>query len=98
MTARRSLIAVVLTASAAAALAQDAPRNEASVAFAAGSLRAALTDLAGAFEAQSSQALRFSFGASGLLNERIESGERAASSSSPRPTRPMRSGRGCSPP
>ena len=46
--------------------------------FAAGSLRAALTDVARAFEtAEPSAHVRFTFGASGLLKDRIVAGERA---------------------
>lgn len=44
---------------------------------AAGSLRAALTEVAQAFEAQTGVAVKPVFGASGLLRERIEAGETA---------------------
>ena len=46
--------------------------------FAAGSLKAAMGDLAKAFQAQNTQAtIKTEFGASGLLRERIEKGEAA---------------------
>ncbi|HZT56119.1 MAG TPA: molybdate ABC transporter substrate-binding protein [Burkholderiaceae bacterium] len=46
--------------------------------FAAGSLRAALTDIAKAFEAaEPGTTVRLTFGASGLLKERLAGGERA---------------------
>ena len=45
--------------------------------YAAGSLRAALTELAEAFEASGGAKVEATFGPSGLLRERIEKGERA---------------------
>jgi molybdate transport system substrate-binding protein len=46
--------------------------------YAAGSLRAALTDIAGAFEAaEPGRRVRLNFGASGLLKDRLVAGERA---------------------
>ena len=45
--------------------------------YAAGSLRDALTDVARQFEAQTGQTVVLTFGASGLLRERIEKGEAA---------------------
>lgn len=45
--------------------------------FAAGSLREALTEIAQAHEARTGQRVSLSFGASGLLRERIEKGEAA---------------------
>jgi molybdate transport system substrate-binding protein len=45
--------------------------------FAAGSLRPAFTQIAKDFEAQSGQKVQLTFGASGLLRERIEKGEAA---------------------
>ena len=45
--------------------------------YAAGSLRAAMTDLARAFEQQGGAPVRLTFGASGLLKDRIEAGEPA---------------------
>ena len=45
--------------------------------YAAGSLREAMTDIAQQFEAQSGRKVVLTFGASGLLRERIEKGEPA---------------------
>jgi molybdate transport system substrate-binding protein len=45
--------------------------------YAAGSLRTAFTQIAKDFEAQGSQKVQLTFGASGLLRERIEKGEGA---------------------
>ena len=45
--------------------------------YAAGSLRAALTDVARAFEAKNGVKVEAEFAASGLLRERIEKGEKA---------------------
>ena len=45
--------------------------------YAAGSLRDALTEVTGQFEAQTGQAVGLTFGASGLLRARIEKGEAA---------------------
>ena len=45
--------------------------------FAAGSLRSAVTDVAQAFERSSGHKVILTFGASGLLRDRIRSGERA---------------------
>jgi len=45
--------------------------------FAAGSLRGAMTELAQAFEKERGTSVHFSFGASGLLKDRIAVGERA---------------------
>ena len=47
------------------------------VVFSAGSLRAPLTDIAAAFESQTGNKTRLTFGASGLLRDRIGSGEHA---------------------
>jgi ABC-type molybdate transport system substrate-binding protein len=64
-----------LTAGGPAAQAQAGPEVRV---FAAGSLRAALTQVAQAFEsAEPGAHVRFTFGASGLLKDRIASGERA---------------------
>ncbi len=72
---RRGL-AIVATATSAAAMAQAAA-TEVSV-FAAGSLRAALTEAGKAYEAlQPGVRLRFTFGASGLLKDRLLAGEAA---------------------
>lgn len=45
--------------------------------YAAGSLRGALTAIAGEYQARSGQKIAFTFGPSGLLRERIEKGEPA---------------------
>ncbi|NVO04804.1 MAG: molybdate ABC transporter substrate-binding protein [Rhodoferax sp.] len=45
--------------------------------FAAGSLRQALTEIADSYQARTGQPLALTFGASGLLRERIEKGEQA---------------------
>lgn len=57
---------------ATAAQAQDAP-----AVYAAGSLREAFTEAAGLWEAGGGQRVALTFGASGLLRERIEKGEPA---------------------
>jgi molybdate transport system substrate-binding protein len=65
--------------------------------YAAGSLRAAMTDIARAFTAQYRAPVETTFGPSGLLRERIESGEKAdvfASADMQHPTLLMRAGRG----
>lgn len=67
--------AIVLLGAGATATAQTA-RDDLSV-FAAGSLRAALTDLARAFERESPARVTLTFGPSGLLKDRIEAGEPA---------------------
>lgn len=70
------LMAVLATATGVAAMAQ-AVSTEVSV-FAAGSLRAALTEAGKAYEAQQPGVrLRFTFGASGLLKDRLLAGEGA---------------------
>src|SRR5215510_2738014 len=72
---RRALAALALFGAlltAGTASAQDAVRV-----YAAGSLRAVLTAVAERFTAQYSIAVRFEFGASGLLRERLERGEGA---------------------
>ena len=72
--ARSGLALVICLAAALPALAQTAPR-ELRV-HAAGSLRAALTDAAAAFDAtQPGLKTRLSFGASGLLKDRLAAGE-----------------------
>jgi ABC-type molybdate transport system substrate-binding protein len=62
---------------AALAASPAAMSKEAVTVHAAGSLRAALTELAQAFEAQTKQPVQFSFGASGLLKDRLLTGERS---------------------
>lgn len=75
MTMIRALIAAMTLATplAPAALAQT-PADAVSV-YAAGSLRAAMTDLADAYQRSTGHAVRLTFGASGLLKARIEAGE-----------------------
>lgn len=68
-------VMIVLLGSTAAAMAQTA-RDDLAV-YAAGSLRAAMTDLGRAFERESPTAVKLTFGASGLLKDRIEGGEPA---------------------
>jgi molybdate transport system substrate-binding protein len=68
---RALLLAVAMVVSTAAS-AQESVRV-----FAAGSLRAAMTELARAFTASGGPAVTTTFGASGLLRERIEKGEGA---------------------
>ena len=63
--------------------------------YAAGSLRSALTEIAKDFEARTGQRVELTFGASGLLRERIEKGEDAqvfASADTEHPLRLARQG------
>jgi ABC-type molybdate transport system substrate-binding protein len=70
------ILALAASTAGTAAMAQTAT-TEVSV-FAAGSLRAALTDAGKAYEArQPGVRLRFTFGASGLLKDRLAAGEAA---------------------
>lgn len=70
---RRALLAAALTLSVAAAAQEPAVKV-----LAAGSLRAALTDAARAFEATAAgRTVELGFGASGLLKDRLLAGERA---------------------
>jgi molybdate transport system substrate-binding protein len=69
---RRLLIALGTIALAMPAAAQDAV-----AVYAAGSLRAVLTELRAAYKQQSGTDVKFTFGPSGLLKERIEKGEPA---------------------
>lgn len=66
---------IVLLGSTTAATAQTA-REELAV-YAAGSLRAAMTDLARAFERDAPTTVKLTLGPSGLLKDRIEGGEAA---------------------
>lgn len=66
---------IVLLGSTTATMAQSA-RDELAV-YAAGSLRAAMTDLAHAFERETPIAVKLTLGPSGLLKDRIEGGEAA---------------------
>ncbi len=71
----RDLVAALVTGSMTAGA---AAQNAAVTVFAAGSLRAPLTEAARAFEATAGAApVRFVFGASGLLRERLARGEAA---------------------
>jgi molybdate transport system substrate-binding protein len=75
MKAAAAALALACAATAAAQTTVDT-----ATVFAAGSLRAALTDVARAFEQQGAaptQRLQLSFGASGLLKDRIAAGEPA---------------------
>jgi ABC-type molybdate transport system substrate-binding protein len=82
-TARAALAVAWAAATAAGACAQTAaPASGAASAstltvFAAGSLRAALTDAARAFEQRAGTKVALNFGASGLLKDRLLAGERA---------------------
>lgn len=64
---------IFLLASPAAAMAQTV--NDDLSVYAAGSLRAAMTDLARAFERDTPTTVRLTLGPSGLLKDRIEGGE-----------------------
>ncbi len=81
----------------------DTPKSSASAGaapievpvYAAGSLRAALTEIANTHEARTGQKIALTFGASGLLRERIEKGEAAqvfASADNDHPQRLARQG------
>lgn len=73
---RSTLTAIlILLSSTTAAIAQTA-RDELAV-YAAGSLRAAMTDLARAFERDAPTTVKLTLGPSGLLKDRIEGGEAA---------------------
>jgi molybdate transport system substrate-binding protein len=73
----RSWTMAMAMALAAAGAVQAQPAVEAVAVYAAGSLRAALTDIAAAFERDSQLKVRLTFGASGLLKDRIVGGEAA---------------------
>lgn len=68
-------VMIALLGSTSAATAQTA-RDDLAV-YAAGSLRAAMTDLGRAFERENPTTVKLTFGASGLLKDRIEGGEAA---------------------
>ncbi|MFO1397287.1 MAG: molybdate ABC transporter substrate-binding protein [Burkholderiales bacterium] len=72
--AQRALAALAMTVLSLAAMGQDADPVQV---FAAGSLRAPLTDIAGAFTRATGNKVILTFGASGLLRDRIAGGERA---------------------
>src|SRR5690606_34723665 len=71
----RLMVMAVLIGATAVARSQSSPPEL--VVHAAGSLRAAMTELGQAFERQSGVAVRLTLGASGLLKDRIEAGEPA---------------------
>ena len=68
------LLTSLLMACGSTVRSSEAPAIEV---YAAGSLREAFTQIAARHEAQTGQAVKLSFGASGLLRERIEKGEGA---------------------
>lgn len=74
---RRLLIAGLFGLMAQIATGFAASAQEAVLLHSAGSLRAALTEVAKAFEAETKIAVKPVFGASGLLRERIQKGEAA---------------------
>jgi molybdate transport system substrate-binding protein len=89
----------LLTIAAAIAMfsaqAQPSPVQRPVQLYAAGSLRGALTEVVQQFEAQTGQKVALTFGASGLLRERIEKGEPAqvfASADMDHPQRLARAG------
>lgn len=75
------LMAAALTLAGCASVDQPAAKADAQPAalqvYAAGSLRGALTAIAKNYEAKTGQKIALTFGASGLLRERIEKGEAA---------------------
>jgi ABC-type molybdate transport system substrate-binding protein len=84
LNAARTVLGLALAAVAAGAVAQELPQRAASAAVstssavtvhAAGSLRAALTEAARAFEHQSGTQVALNFGASGLLKDKLLGGE-----------------------
>ena len=74
-----ALLLLALGAASCAVAQQLAPASTATpvAVYAAGSLRGALTAIAKDFEASTGQPITLTFGASGLLRERIEKGEAA---------------------
>ena len=77
---RAALVAAalaVLSACASMHSAEPAPSAEPVRVYAAGSLREAMTQIAREHEARTGQKIALTFGASGLLRERIEKGEPA---------------------
>jgi molybdenum ABC transporter molybdate-binding protein len=104
-TIRRRLAAVVLLPMAVCSAEVPSPTTPAPMAadgpapalkvYAAGSLRAALSQVAQDYQARTGQAVELSFGASGLMRERIEKGEPAhvfASADTEHPQRLAQSG------
>ena len=95
MTSRAILFAMTLTSSTIATGQEAAVRL-----YAAGSLRAAMTEIAQAFAATGGPVVNATFGASGLLRERIEKGESAdvfASADMGNPQALARAGRAAAP-
>lgn len=95
MTSRAILFAMMLTSSTIATGQEAAVRL-----YAAGSLRAAMTEIAQAFAATGGPVVNATFGASGLLRERIEKGESAdvfASADMGNPQALARAGRASAP-
>jgi molybdenum ABC transporter molybdate-binding protein len=74
---RRALIAWAVALMAGPAVAQQTSAQQPVLLHAAGSLRPALTEVAKAFETATGLAVKPSFGASGLLKDRIAGGEAA---------------------
>lgn len=86
---------LVLSACSSAGPAAVTPTESALQVYAAGSLRGALTEIAKDFEVRTGQRVELTFGASGLLRERIEKGEDAqvfASADTEHPLRLARQG------
>jgi ABC-type molybdate transport system substrate-binding protein len=73
----QEVVAVAVMTLASAGTTQAQQGAAALSVYAAGSLRAAMTDLARAFEAESALPVQMTFGASGLLKERIDAGANA---------------------
>ncbi|MEO7401572.1 MAG: molybdate ABC transporter substrate-binding protein [Polaromonas sp.] len=73
----RRWFSVLLPFAASFAMASAQAQTSPVQLYAAGSLRDALTEVAKAFEVQTGQKVALTFGASGLLRERIEKGEAA---------------------
>ncbi len=93
---RRTTLTLVALLGLGAAVGNAASAQEPVRLYAAGSLRAALTDVANAFKAETGIAVAGTYGASGLLRERIEKGEPAevfASANMDHPQMLARSGR-----
>lgn len=74
---RASLTAIALASLAACATPEAPVMKEPLQVYAAGSLREVLTEIARDHEARTGQKIALTFGASGLLRERIEKGEGA---------------------
>jgi molybdate transport system substrate-binding protein len=72
---RRSYFCALLLMSVLPSVSSPALAAEPVAVFAAGSLRAVLSDIATGFTRDTGTEVRFTFGPSGLLKERIEKGE-----------------------